>query len=248
MRKGNDLIPLLYAWRNKYQQDVVREERERGTRLGPEKAESIVRERLTAKQQELFDKPGLSNTYVQWLPILQLPVWVAFMDALRMMTGRTSAFVDSIDRNQEAIQPVVPMEPTLATEGALWFPDLLAYDSTHALHALFCQRGQNLERAEYTLRDHSETKPLRRLDTLAHCRSTRNAHNDQLCPDAKCDASILVVQHNIHYLPEAYLAKADRPKSQRSVADTKNLRDEAQKFEKVKAYQGVSDFTNIAQQ
>lgn len=72
---------------------------------------------------------------------LQLPVWLSLMESLRGMCGNKNGLVpwllsliESSDSPGDSLHLTV--EPTLANEGALWFPDLLAGDPSGVLPAL----------------------------------------------------------------------------------------------------------------
>ncbi|KAJ5647669.1 hypothetical protein N7490_004041 [Penicillium lividum] len=85
------------------------------------------------------------NSWYKFLTFAQLPVWISLMESIRGMCGSTNGLVpwllSLIEPTQEGAAEAVKslhltVEPTLANEGALWFPDLLAGDPTGALPAL----------------------------------------------------------------------------------------------------------------
>ena len=135
IKKERDLIPLMATWRNKFQQEVIEEEKKSGTKFGPEKAEKMVQERQLAKSKEIYDRPRI-YTFSRFIPLLQLPMWLSFMDAIRCMSGQSSRLLKSEVTNGDAGQSLVPLEPTFGSEGTLWFSNLLVYDSTHMLPIL----------------------------------------------------------------------------------------------------------------
>lgn len=82
------------------------------------------------------------------LPFLQLPVFLIVIETVRKMAGREEGLAGMlwgriaglfssgkeagqeglIGVGEEVIKRTVQLEPSLATEGALWFPDLLVAD------------------------------------------------------------------------------------------------------------------------
>ncbi|OQE82024.1 hypothetical protein PENNAL_c0038G06865 [Penicillium nalgiovense] len=88
----------------------------------------------------LHKRWGVSNKY-KAIGFLQIPVFIALMESLRGMSGNNSgiiawlsSFIESSQDPASTAQPLhLTIEPTLANEGALWFPDLLAGDPTGVL-------------------------------------------------------------------------------------------------------------------
>ncbi|KAJ5948512.1 hypothetical protein N7454_001819 [Penicillium verhagenii] len=85
------------------------------------------------------------NPWSKFLAFAQIPVWISLMESIRGMCGNTNGLVPwllslvepSQDAAKEAVQSLhLTVEPSLANEGALWFPDLLAGDPTGALPVL----------------------------------------------------------------------------------------------------------------
>lgn len=65
------------------------------------------------------------------LPLVQLPVWLTAIEAVRAMCGAKSGLLGMVfrsDNDLDAISGGIMKEISLATEGALWFPDLLVPD------------------------------------------------------------------------------------------------------------------------
>ncbi|THC91205.1 hypothetical protein EYZ11_009331 [Aspergillus tanneri] len=139
-RKERDLTPLLYSWR-KYYQNSIREQVNVSTDspILPQDAMRQLAQRVKERQQILHRRWNVARF---WKPVnfLQIPVWISVMESLRAMAGNDkglatyllSRFSSSVETD---ITPLLPVEPSLATEGALWFPDLLAGDSTGILPA-----------------------------------------------------------------------------------------------------------------
>ena len=62
------------------------------------------------------------------LPLAQLPIWLTAIEAVRAMCGTRAGLLGMILRSENAATAGVPTAPSLATEGILWFPDLLVPD------------------------------------------------------------------------------------------------------------------------
>jgi inner membrane protein COX18 len=101
-------------------------------KLGPETPFAAIVE-LNSKNNKLL-KATRKQMYKSWkikpwakyTPITLLPMWLSMIEALRRMSGFPSLF-----GSENTIS--APLEPSLATEGALWFPDLLVADPYYVL-------------------------------------------------------------------------------------------------------------------
>ncbi|EED23839.1 mitochondrial export translocase Oxa2, putative [Talaromyces stipitatus ATCC 10500] len=116
-RKMADIAPLLLCLRNHYQQAVKAQAMENKLYMRPREAERQLRAHLKERTALLYKEWGISRT-LGFLPLLQLPVWLALMEGVRNI-------------GQSMNLPGV--EPALANGGAFWFPDLLAGDTTGIL-------------------------------------------------------------------------------------------------------------------
>lgn len=72
--------------------------------------------------------------------LVQMPIWLVFMEGMRNICGINMGLlgylVPMADKNGVPSFELPGAEPSLATEGALWFPDLLAGDPTGLLPAM----------------------------------------------------------------------------------------------------------------
>ncbi|KAL2828723.1 60Kd inner membrane protein-domain-containing protein [Aspergillus cavernicola] len=137
-RKDGDLAPILQSWRHYHQKHVQEKKPENGRPLLRSEATRLVSKQLQQQHQALRNRWGV---YRYWKPVnfLQMPVWIMIMESIRGMSGNNrglvpyllSLFEPSSSSASNALHLAV--EPSLATEGALWFPDLLAGDSTGIL-------------------------------------------------------------------------------------------------------------------
>lgn len=141
-RKERDLVPLLQSWKVFYKNQIKKNS------LSSDSAPiseimPILSKQVTDKRRELYKNWKVARFY-KFANLLQLPVWLSVMESIRNMCGDDRGllrFVGSVIRNWfhpgEAFKAIpLEAEPSLATEGAFWFPDLLAGDPTGALPAL----------------------------------------------------------------------------------------------------------------
>ena len=129
-----ELNPLLHAWGAIYTRHTYKAHRAKGLAA----CEKIIRSEITKKGMEVRKRVGLQYwkllfTYVQ------LPVFIVAIDTIRAMCGveqgllglfsKSSSEQDTAATQGAAEKAVNSLfEPSLATEGALWFPDLLVAD------------------------------------------------------------------------------------------------------------------------
>lgn len=133
-RKEQDLTPLLNSWKEHYQKEIKGQLN--GGSDAPMSAGKAVMQlgtNLKAKKRSLHSRWGVHRF---WKPMvfLQMPVWLSIMESLRAISGSSGglvAYVMSLFGSKSSID--LPVEPSLATEGAFWFPDLLAGDPTGIL-------------------------------------------------------------------------------------------------------------------
>ncbi|KAJ6044565.1 hypothetical protein N7499_007065 [Penicillium canescens] len=127
------LQPLLQSWAVQIQEK---------TRMMPNvlEAKQAFEALMKKRTKELHRRWGISTTY-RPVTILQLPVFLTLMESLRGMCGNNNGILlwilsrweGSMDPAQASESLHLTIEPSLAAEGALWFPDLLAGDSTGIL-------------------------------------------------------------------------------------------------------------------
>lgn len=124
------LIPILQAWKFSFRREIL----EKMGDQGPIQCQKLLRLKLREKRKELFTRYNC-NFWKMSLGVVQIPVFLSIMDVLRRMVGQklttlTNFFdMDKLISNHMAI----PVELDLATEGALWFPDLIQPDPQLAL-------------------------------------------------------------------------------------------------------------------
>ncbi|KAL4956959.1 hypothetical protein BDW69DRAFT_58974 [Aspergillus filifer] len=138
-RKAADITPLQMAWRSHYQDEAGRKPHTGGQMTQSEAIRMVTRQGKE-KYAELRSRWGLVRFYSP-MAFLQLPVWISIMESIRAMSGNSNGLVPWLlslisSSRSDSGAALLPVEPTLATEGALWFPDLLAGDPTGVLPAL----------------------------------------------------------------------------------------------------------------
>ena len=129
-----EINPLLYAWRAAIARNVYRAHKAKG-RVACEK---ITRQNLLRKGMEVRGRMGLQY-WKSYLTIVQLPVFLVAIETIRAMCGveygllglfSSSPSEEDYTATQEAAEKAANslFEPSLAVEGALWFPDLMVAD------------------------------------------------------------------------------------------------------------------------
>lgn len=134
-RREGDISPLVHSWRVYYLKQARRSETtDRKTAM------EQVKKATQEKQRHLGKRWKVTPGY-RYASALQLPVWLSLMESLRCMSGNTTGLASWVLSLLEPSKSPgdflhMTVEPTLANEGALWFPDLLAGDPTATLPVL----------------------------------------------------------------------------------------------------------------
>ncbi|EGE04463.1 inner membrane protein COX18 [Trichophyton equinum CBS 127.97] len=129
------LNPLLLTWSRVCQKKAMDEAFREGRHLFPKAIEASWQQDFKMKRKELYKRWKI-RPWASYASILQLPVWLAMMESLRRMVGMSGGLLSIIQSWIESKvdgAPIIEVEPSMATEGALWFTDLLIADPTHAL-------------------------------------------------------------------------------------------------------------------
>ena len=136
-----DLQPLLLAWVHRFRHQSF--EQSKGQMLLPAQLEKGFKRAMKTKQRELYKRWGC-QTWRSLPAFGQLPVFLAVIGALRCMCGQSGGLFGLLSRREplpddaprdevlvrlkETSGSPVGLEESLAHEGGLWFPDLLAPD------------------------------------------------------------------------------------------------------------------------
>ncbi|MCJ1416888.1 hypothetical protein MMC32_003227 [Xylographa parallela] len=138
IRRQSTLQPLLFAWARPV---ALRIAQEHGIQGGANQEKRLKKE-LEHKRSELYRRFGIKRWMV-FAPLINFPVWLVFMETIRRMCGTQEGLLGLIakafeqpkgDKTTVAISPVKAdviapyIEPSMAFEGGLWFPDLLVPD------------------------------------------------------------------------------------------------------------------------
>ena len=94
-------------------------------------------------RNRLFKENGI-HPRGNFIMYINIPIWFAMMETIRRMTGTEDGMLSLISNSSAAFGPkenpgpsitdeVIPIDPSLATEGMLWFDNLMIPDSTMIL-------------------------------------------------------------------------------------------------------------------
>jgi inner membrane protein COX18 len=131
------LVPIIQSWRHALQHETMREV----GHLGPVVAQNTLIRKLRKKRIEIYRRWGC-GLWKNYLGLAQLPVFLVTMEALRAMAGAQQGWwgmitgSGNVEVDPEAVltagglvsATLIPVESSFATEGALWFPNLLMAD------------------------------------------------------------------------------------------------------------------------
>ncbi|EAW08044.1 putative mitochondrial export translocase Oxa2 [Aspergillus clavatus NRRL 1] len=169
-RKERDIVPLIYSWKKHYQDQIKKRiDTSNDTPILPRDARRELAAKVKDKKKELHKRWNVPRF---WKPVgfLQIPIWISVMESLRAMSGNNKGLVPYLLSLTEptTAEPSTALhlavEPSLATEGALWFPDLLAGDPTGILPAALTLSILLNIRAGWTAPRLSELADLPRIE------------------------------------------------------------------------------------
>jgi mitochondrial inner membrane protein COX18 len=148
-----DLQPLVAAWSH----EIRRANHRKIGHLEPARFIRYTEQDIRAKRNEIYKRWGCGQ-WKNFLSLVQLPIWLLMVETLREICGTHKGilglFMPSAAARQNdleaapelaaagvaeagvgaelvsdsIVEAVVPVEPTLASEGMLWFTDLTAPD------------------------------------------------------------------------------------------------------------------------
>jgi mitochondrial inner membrane protein COX18 len=109
--------------------------------LGPVVAQGTLIHKLRRKRKEIYQRWGC-GLWKNYLGLAQVPVFLVTMEALRAMAGAQQGWwgmitgSGNVETDPETVltaegltgAALIPVESSFATEGALWFPNLLLAD------------------------------------------------------------------------------------------------------------------------
>jgi inner membrane protein COX18 len=119
-------MPLVQSWQHVLRKQTMAEV----GHLGPVVAEEKLLRKLRSKRSEIYKRWGCP-LWKTMLPLAQLPIWLTAVEAIRAMCGTRVGLLGMImrtDNDSDVLTAGIEKEASFATEGALWFPDLLVPD------------------------------------------------------------------------------------------------------------------------
>jgi mitochondrial inner membrane protein COX18 len=136
-RRRRRLVPLLSAWQGAYVR-ALRRERQEDAGMTHEGGIRVVEANLRVTKKRLYRDWGATGYVptVIFSTALQIGIGIHFIECVRRMCGSQASLLWLLAKGSgdaAAETPLIPAEPSMATEGALWFPDLLAADPTFTL-------------------------------------------------------------------------------------------------------------------
>lgn len=129
--------PILIAWTRMCQRKLIQATKARGEHVSPQDAQRRVLE-LQEKHNAVVYHNYRIRKFAPLVPFLQMPAWLSMMEALRRMVGIDGGVLQWLNALIDPLAGQFPfaVEASMASEGALWFPDLLSADPYHALPLL----------------------------------------------------------------------------------------------------------------
>lgn len=141
-RRNSDIQPIIHCCRKHYEDAIRAKGVEEFLSRTPHEASKELHKQLKKKTSALQKEWNISN-WAFFIPALQLPIWLVLMEGMRNICGVNAGILGLLrylnplsDKNDSLSLDLPGAEPSLATEGALWFPDLLAGDPTGILPAV----------------------------------------------------------------------------------------------------------------
>ena len=136
-RAQQTLSPLVIAWGRYHQLQVMSKAQAAGLALGPTLATRKVDRAWKRSRRGLYWRMGV-RPWFTYLPFLQLPVWLSVMESIRWMVDGPGGLLRWLQSwtgpvDTASATPFIPVAESMSTEGALWFPNLLAADPTWTL-------------------------------------------------------------------------------------------------------------------
>lgn len=127
--KRREITSVLEAWNHHLRKAAIKEK----GHLGPVQTNHTFVTTSRQKRLELYRRHGCETWKALAPPLTQLPIFLTAIESLRRMFGMQSGLLGlasaSITGQDAADKSMTDwFEPTMSTEGALWFPDLTIAD------------------------------------------------------------------------------------------------------------------------
>ena len=125
MQRLIEMRPLAFAWIPVIRKRVLKE----NVQLGPVACQKLANLAIHEKHAQLRKTFGVYRS-AAFAPLLHLPIFLLAIETIRRMGGAQSGLLGLIAEKLfgEEQTSAVPVQASLASEGALWFPDLLVPD------------------------------------------------------------------------------------------------------------------------
>lgn len=136
-RRERDIQPLIKSWQIYHEKNAKVSH--------PNDNPKVIAMKYTEQSRRQLRQRWKVKTGYQLAGVLQLPIWLSLVESLRALSGTGTAILDWIvpfvaspeEWQQERIEHAKHLfQPSMADEGALWFPDLLAGDPSGTLSAI----------------------------------------------------------------------------------------------------------------
>ena len=129
LRRQRDIEPHLHKVRLKLEKTVMRVDADKTAAERVARVNVLYQDACTAAR-----KSHNCQHWKLWLVFTKFPVWYVMMETIRRMTGTEKGFIDLVrsalgKRDFSGFsEPSAFVEPSFATEGALWFSNLQQAD------------------------------------------------------------------------------------------------------------------------
>ncbi|KAI1923386.1 hypothetical protein LOZ65_003261 [Ophidiomyces ophidiicola] len=136
-RKLKIIQPLYISWGHAIIDNTLTAAAKEGRYMPPKMAETVSQLQLRLKAKELHKRWKI-RPWIQRIPLIQFPVWLAMMESIRRMVGMSGGLLSIVQGWVETFPeaPQIAIQQSMSSEGALWFSDLLATDPYGILPAL----------------------------------------------------------------------------------------------------------------
>lgn len=135
------LSPVIRSWAHTLRKETIQEV----GHLGPAASQKRLLIKMRRKRIEIYKRWGCQQ-WKNFIPaVVQIPVFLTVMESVRRMCGTGQGWLGMMmgasvpaesasgtivtgDGILAPLDTLIPVDPSLATEGALWFPNLLVAD------------------------------------------------------------------------------------------------------------------------
>jgi inner membrane protein COX18 len=140
-QKQVSLSPVIQSWTHPLRKETIAEV----GHLGPAASQKRLIIKMRRKRAEIFKRWGCQQ-WKNFVPaVVQIPIFLTVMESVRRMCGTGQGWLGMMlgsakdaesasgtmitgDGLLSSLDTLVPVDTSLATEGALWFPNLLMAD------------------------------------------------------------------------------------------------------------------------